>query len=160
MDNQHKCCIYQNAQQIPGTLGLPFDLQLVLCSANDHLRIIWQPKDAQNLIWNLIFTTFMLIPCHLPQSCTEHLLCLSKRRVASLLTTLIMKMSALTEFKLRGHSEIMHIHYLTQSDTLVEEWTNDCRAITRHAELLRDKLCPFISSNTQNGKKFSYCRAC
>ena len=37
-----------------------------------HLEVIWQPKAAQNLLWNLIITALMLmIPCCLPHSCTE-----------------------------------------------------------------------------------------
>ena len=37
-----------------------------------HLKVIWQPKAAQNLLWNLIITALVLmIPCRLPHSCTE-----------------------------------------------------------------------------------------
>ena len=38
--------------------------------AEDQLEVIWQPKAAQDLLWNLIITAIMLmIPCRLPHSC-------------------------------------------------------------------------------------------
>ena len=39
-------------------------------SVEDQLEVIWQPKAAQDLLWNLIITALMLmIPCSLPHSC-------------------------------------------------------------------------------------------
>ena len=49
-DHQPKFIIYEIAQQIQCNHGLPNDLQVVLCSAEDHLKIIWQPKAAQYLL--------------------------------------------------------------------------------------------------------------
>ena len=39
-------------------------------SAEDYLEVIWQPKAAQDLLWNLIITALMLmILCSLPHYC-------------------------------------------------------------------------------------------
>ena len=40
--------------------------------AEDQLEVIWEPKAAQDFLWNLIITDLMLmIPCCLPHSSTE-----------------------------------------------------------------------------------------
>ena len=39
-------------------------------SVEDQLEVIWQPKAAQDLLWNFIIIALMLmIPCSLPHSC-------------------------------------------------------------------------------------------
>ena len=49
-------------------------LATVRCGAEDHIEGIWQPKAAQNLLWELIITALILmIPCCLPLSCREFL---------------------------------------------------------------------------------------
>ena len=53
-----ECSKYSIPQQILGSLWLPNDLWVILCSAEDRLNIIWQPEAARDLLWNWIFTTF------------------------------------------------------------------------------------------------------
>ena len=40
---------------------------MIFVSAEDHLEVIWQPKAAQYLLWNLVITALSeMIPCCLP----------------------------------------------------------------------------------------------
>ena len=51
--------IYQILQQILGNIRLLNDLYVVLCFTEEHLEFIWQPKAAQDLLWNLITTELL-----------------------------------------------------------------------------------------------------
>ena len=55
-----------------GSLRLPNNLWVVLCKSMYYLKIIWQPKAAQELLQNLIIAALLeLSPCQLPLSCRE-----------------------------------------------------------------------------------------
>ena len=54
-----------------------FDWQMTCSFSSAIWQVIWQPRAAQDLLWNTIFNTSLeMILCHLPQSCTEHRICL------------------------------------------------------------------------------------
>ena len=62
-----------NSTTNPGQPWLPNNLQMVLCSTEDHLEVTQLPQAAQGLLRNLtIIALLKMIPCCLPHSCTKH----------------------------------------------------------------------------------------
>ena len=76
LSNKHRSQIteyYCNAATL--MWGAPCKSEVSDIGSWNYLEGIWQSKAAQELLWNLIITALLLIPCHLSHSCTERLNC-------------------------------------------------------------------------------------
>ena len=91
--------------------------------AENHLEVIWQPRAAQDLLWNLIIKAFLvMILCCLPHSCTVHQTCNTRLICSYTLKKVNLGIiEQLLVFKIVPLGLNMHIWVFT-SNIFEEEW--------------------------------------